>query len=177
MTRRFAFVVCACVAVVQTACADDATSDSTPLVRETIAVDTPRAPMPGDSTCPRDGLWRPCAFVDRISRAGVGIREVGDTVRVPSFTVGGVRYRVGREDTLTVFYYADSVSAKHELTNVDTTFAARADTTRPSEWPPNATFIWNGNVIAILQSTNARQIERLNNAITAGAPYTDPRLR
>lgn len=163
-----------CCLALMAACGGEAEKSAPPPPPPPVAVDTPRAPLPGDSICPRDGIWRPCALVDRISRAGVGIRELEDSLQAAPLAVPGLRYRVGRQDTLTVFYYADSIASKRDFA-----LAPRraSESAGRHQWPASATFIWNGNLIAVFQSTDARQIERIELAITAGAPYTDPRLR
>jgi hypothetical protein len=138
--------------------------------------DTPRGLAPGDDDCPRDGLWRPCALVDRISRSGLGFRALGDTLRPAFFDVPGERYRIGRNATLTVFYFPDSIAANRAISRIDTV-AMRAPGDSAALWGTSPILIRSSNLVAVLESDDAVQIERIQLSITAGAPYTAPSAR
>jgi hypothetical protein len=132
-------------------------------------VAAPASPRPGETDCPLDGLWKHCALLDRMVRSGLAPKATGDTMRVPFFSVPGVRFSVGRTAMLTAFYYPDSLAAIREAAKIDTlTVRTPGDTVGPWTGTPN--FIRSGNLIAILESESPRQVERMRLAITAGAP-------
>jgi hypothetical protein len=128
-----------------------------------------RPPAPGDPACPRNGLWQPCALVDRVVHAGLSFKATGDSVRVPFLAVPGVRYRVAVTDTLLAFFFRDSVALNKSLAQLDTVrMAPPADSLLP--WPSMPTVIRSGNLLALYFAASERQIERVRLAITAGAP-------
>lgn len=128
-----------------------------------------RAPGPGDPSCPRTGLWQPCALVDRIVHAGLSFKATGDSARVPFFSVPGVRYRVAMTDTMLAFFFADSIALTKAVAPLDTNrMAPTTDTTLPWQARPNV--IRSGNLLVLYFAKSPRQIERLKLAITAGAP-------
>lgn len=129
-----------------------------------------RPPAPGDSTCPRNGLWQPCALVDRIVHAGLSFKPTGDTVRVPFLPRPGVQYRVALTDTMVVFFFDDSLALQQAIAPLDTLRMAPA-TDSVSPWPYQPVMMRSGNMLALYFASNARQIERIKLAITAGAPY------
>ena len=79
-----------------TAFASACSEKPAPAVNTPPAVDTtPRAAAPGDPTCPRDGLWKSCALVDRIVHAGLFFKAADDTLVVPYLQPKGIKYQVG----------------------------------------------------------------------------------
>lgn len=146
---------------------------STPAV--TTRPPVPRPATPSDAACPRDGTWKACALEDRISKAGMVARVV-DTVRVPFFRGPGVRYRIGREARMVVFYFADSAAGAKAASGLDPLrLTPRGDSV--GAWPaPPREVIRSANLIAVLFDVNATQAERVRLAITAGAPITNPAL-
>ena len=168
MTKsRLAIFGITCLSVAVASCGgSDATPDT---VVAAVRADTPTPPRPGEADCPLDGKWKHCALLDRMVRSGLAPKVTGDTVRVPFFSVPGVRFSVGRAAILTAFYYPDSLSAIRESANVDTiTVRAPGDTV--GSWAGTPNFIRSGNLIAIFESESPRQVERMRLAITAGAP-------
>lgn len=128
-----------------------------------------RAPVPGDPSCPRTGLWQPCALVDRIKRAGLSFVPTGDSVTVRFLDVPGVRYRVAATDTLLAFFFADSLALGTSLAPLDTVrMAPPKDTTSP--WQSTPSVIRSGNLLVLYFASSARQEERMRLAIMAGAP-------
>ena len=118
--------------------------------------------------CPATGLWVACALVERLDRSGL-VPRVDSSARVdePPLTVQGTLVRVGNSE-LEVYLYP-SIAAREAD-------AARLDTTRyiaygaPVPIQPTPTLIQSANLIAILQSRNDHQRERVGDAITAGPP-------
>ena len=143
--------------------------DAAPPPKSAVATPAPRAPAPGDPSCPRDGLWKPCALVDRIVHAGLAFKAAGDTMRVPYLSVPGIRYRVGMRATLVAFFYDDSTALKRDLSSLDTLrLVPRGDTT--PHWGGAPSPVRSANLLAVLVDGSATQIERVGLAITAGAP-------
>ena len=128
-----------------------------------------RGVAPGEPSCPRTGLWQPCALVDRIVHAGLSFKPTGDSVRVPFIAIPGVRYRVAMTDTMIAFFFRDSSALAKTFMALDTVrLAPRGDTLSPWQARPNV--IRSGNLLAVYFATSDRQVERLRLAITAGAP-------
>jgi len=131
--------------------------------------DTPRAPAPGDPTCPRDGLWKSCALVDRVSHAGFFFKAAGDTTTVPYLKAKGVRYTVGSATTLLAFYYADTLELARDWAKIDTLrLTVPGDTIGP--WPSIPDVMRSANLIAAFFTGDPLKRERMRLAITAGAP-------
>ena len=134
-----------------------------------LVADTPRAPRPGDPNCPRDGTWKPCALLDRLVSSGLAPKALPDTTRVAFFGVPGVRYQVGRSAVLPPFFFADSNSAKQAVSPIDTVLVQMpGDTTAP--WTSTPHLFRSANLVAVFESDNERQVERMMLALTAGTP-------
>ena len=128
-----------------------------------------RVSAPGDSSCPRNGLWQPCGLVDRIVHAGLSFKPLADTVRVPFLNVPGVQYRVAATDTMVAFFFPDSAALAKAIAPLDSIrIAPKTDTVSP--WRSSPSVIRSGNLLALYFAHSERQIERLRLAITAGAP-------
>ena len=102
-------------------------------------------------------------------RAGMVFREAGDTVRVPYLAPLGIRYRVGSTATLVAFFYVDSVALARDLAPLDAAhLAPKGDSS--GAWASKPSVIRSGNLVTALFDASATQIERIELAITAGAP-------
>lgn len=151
------------------ACSDRKNEAVDSAVVTAAPVDTPRTPRPGERDCPVDGMWRECGLLERLVRSGMAPKVVGDTMHTTLFSVPGIRLTIGRGGTLTVFYFADSTAARQAAARIDTMHVRMpGDTIGP--WAGTPHFIRSANLIAVLESDNARQVERIQLAITAGAP-------
>lgn len=151
-----------------------ACGDPTPARRAAPGVEAAPAPAAagarGPSACLHDGRWRPCAIVERLERAGLVIHTDTGQTRVPFLTPVGAHYTASQAD-LRVFLYDDARLADREALALDRFSAVpRGSTFR---WPQPATVIHSGNLVAILLSANARQVERIQLALEAGAPQAD----
>jgi hypothetical protein len=159
---RFGPIV-ACAAVL--ACGGDAP----PPPEVPAAAPAARAPQPGDPSCPRDGLWKPCALVDRIGKSGLAFKETGDTLRVPFLSVPGVRYRVGTTAVLVAFFYPDTLAVAKDVAALDTVrLVAKGDTINP--WGGVPKLVRSVNLVTVLVDGSETQLERIGLSITAGAP-------
>ena len=159
------------------ACGSDAKSNSADSARA-AAMPPPvvmRPPAPGDSSCPRNGLWQPCALVDRIVHAGLSFKPTDDSVHVAFVPVAGLQYRVALRDTMVVFFFADSTALKNAMATLDTVRMVPKERatgdTAVSPWPFPPTVIRSGNMLALYFASSERQIERIKLAISAGAPF------
>ena len=148
------------------ACADKPQPPATPAVAEAVA---PRAPAPGDPTCPRDGKWKSCALVDRIVHAGLFFKAADDSVAVAFLRPMGIKYQVGLSASLIAFYYADTLALERDWATIDTLrLTVVGDTIGP--WPSPPDVIRSANLVAAFFNGDALQRERIRLAITAGAP-------
>lgn len=164
---RFLVLAAVAAAVGLAACTDESEAPIADSAQPVVQVDTPAAPRPGDPDCPFDRLWKECALIDRIAAAGLGPRITSDTLRVPFFSVPGVRYRIGRTAVLTAFYFPDSTTAIREVAEIDT-IRMRAAGDTVATWSGTPNYMRSANLIAVLESDDARQIERTRLAVTAG---------
>lgn len=129
----------------------------------------PRPAVAGSPGCPSDGRWTPCALLDRVSRSGLVFKEAGDTTRVPFLAVPGVRYKVGSVATLVAFIYPDSAALARDFAAIDTVrVAAKGDTA--TAWPSVPVVVRSANLLVLVFDGSETQVERIQLAITAGAP-------
>ncbi len=138
-------------------------------VRDTTALIPARLVSSGDPSCPRDGQWKPCALIDRLVHAGLFFEATGDSMRVPYLTPPGVRFRVGKSASMVAFFYADSASAARDLVALDTARLTPAGDS-VGVWPSRPSVIRSANLVVAMFPSDGRQLERVNLAITAGAP-------
>jgi hypothetical protein len=133
-----------------------------------------RPPSPSDSACPRDGRWRPCALEDRINKAGLVFKPVGDSLQVPYLATPGVRYRLGKSATLVALFYPDSAAGVGDTAPLDPArLTPKGDSL--GAWPSVPTeIIRSANLVAVLLDASETQAERVRLALQAGAPVTLP---
>lgn len=129
----------------------------------------PPPAAPNDTGCVITGLWRQCSVRARLERAGLA-PIAGDTVRHPFLHVPGQRYKVGDAE-LEAFVYETADMRRRDTTPLDSVRAAPPGTETTWERPP--TLITSENLAAILVGGNARHVERVTLALTAGAGTTD----
>ena len=139
-----------------------------PVTRDAPRPDVGPARLP---TCPGTGHWEPCTVFDRLERAGLAPQR-GDTVHFPFLRIAGQTWRLGAA-TIHVFRYRDSVARHADFASLDSAFARPVGDTVTS-WPGTPTMLVNDNLLAILLSENAEQVERVSLALTAGAPPKAP---
>jgi hypothetical protein len=88
---------------------------------------------------------------------------------VEFFAVPGSRYQIGREAILTAFFFADSSAAKQAVSRIDTVLVRMpGDSTGP--WKATPHLFRSANLVAVFESDNERQVERMMLALTAGTP-------
>jgi len=110
----------------------------------------------------------PCALVERLERAGL-VPRVDSVARVaePPLSVPGTLVRVGNAE-LAAYLYPTIAAREADAAKLDPTkyisYAA------PVPIQPTPTLIQSANLIAIFQSRNDHQRERVGDAITAGPP-------
>ena len=121
-----------------------------------------------DSACELSGLWRQCSVHDRLKRAGLA-PIVGDSVRHPFLHVPGRRYKVGDAE-LQAFVYETVEMRRRDTAPLDSVRVAPPGTETAWERPP--TLITSENLAAVLIGGNARQVERVTLALTAGVGST-----
>ena len=142
-----------------------------PAMNTPPAVDTtPRAAAPGDPACPRDGLWKSCALVDRIVHAGLFFKAADDTVVVKYLQPKGIKYQVGLSASLIAFYYPDTTALLSDWKKLDTLRLTPVGDTVGAWTTPPGDVIRSSNLVAVFFSNDLLQRERMRLAITAGAP-------
>jgi hypothetical protein len=124
----------------------------------------------GATDCPVTGRWAPCLVEKRLKEAGFVPAPAPDTVRHDFLSVPGRSYTLGRAE-LQVFVYPDSVTVARDVAALDTVRVAPKNAA--ATWQVRPTFIRSANLVALLISTNERQIERVQLALTAGPPQPE----
>jgi hypothetical protein len=125
---------------------------------------------PGDPACPATGLWARCSLLYRLGRFGIAPR-LDSTEKVEEHALHAADafvIKFGSGARLEVFLYADSVARLADAKHLDMTTIKR--------WPAQLTIarertlIENNNALALLTTLNDRLRERIDDAITGGAP-------
>jgi len=116
--------------------------------------------------CPKTGHWIDCQVRERLIRSGLAPR---DTTReaLPPLGPTPFVYRLGKGG-LAVYLFPDSTARRRAATSLDTVKFVRAP--RGPTMLSQATVIENDNLLGLLFSKNDQQIERVSDALTAGAP-------
>lgn len=123
--------------------------------------------------CPANGLWATCSVEKRLRQSGFVARRVeGESPKRPGFGVRSIAYKMG-SGRLELFLYSDERALAKDMAAIDTVIVAPPGTVPPWESPP--ILIRSANLAAVFLTSNARQVERLTLALTAGAPQ--PSLR
>jgi hypothetical protein len=118
------------------------------------------------ASCPKTGHWIDCQVRERLTRSGLAPR---DTTRetLPALGPAPLVYRLGRGG-LAVYLFPDSAARIRAAGTLDTVKYVRAP--RGPTVLSQATVIENDNLLGLLFSKNDQQIERVSDALTAGAP-------
>jgi hypothetical protein len=132
-----------------------------------VATRAPTPPLPAKPDCPNTGKWKLCTVQDRLEDAGLAPQLANDTVHRAFLHAPGRVFRLGPA-TLEVYLYADTTSLARDVAKLDTVHVTPRDTTVTWSTPP--VFVRTGNLAAILLSSDDRQIERVQDALTAGLP-------
>ena len=116
--------------------------------------------------CPKTGHWSECHLRERLIRSGMAPR---DTTRaaLPALGPAPLVYRLGKGG-LAVYLFPDSGARARSARTLDTVkyVPASGGPTILSQ----AMVIENDNLLGLLFSKNDQQIERVSDALTAGAP-------
>ena len=131
------------------------------------AVDAGTAtPEVGAQRCPRTGHWIDCHVRERLIRSGLAPHDTSREA-LPALGPSPVVYRLGRGG-LAVYLFADSATRARAASSLDTVKYARVP--RAPTMFTQATVIENDNLLGLLFSKNEQQIERVSDALMAGAP-------
>lgn len=142
--------------------------------RADSAVHAPAGEAALQAPCPADGWWKECSVVDRLIRAGLGVRRDSAPAREPALATPGVLYHLGSA-TLALFFFPDSAARKAAVSRLDTTqFVGYND---PQTIRAERSLIQSANLLALLDSRRDAQRERIGDAITAGPPQPAPPKR
>jgi len=133
-----------------------------------VGTDATASSSINSTTCPRTGKWALCSVEKRLKQSGFVIKRLeGRAPRRAGFSVSPAVYTLGRS-RLEVFIYSDSSALARDVAGLDTLTAAPRGV--PSPWPQPPTFVRSANLLAVLLTDSQQQAERLNLALTAGAP-------
>lgn len=116
--------------------------------------------------CPRTGHWIDCQVRQRLIRSGLAPHDTSREA-LPALGPSPIVYRLGR-GWLAVYLFPDSAARARAASSLDTVKYVRAP--RPPTMFSQATVIENDNLLGLLFSKNEQQIERVSDALTAGAP-------
>lgn len=126
----------------------------------------------GAPTCPHDGRWRACSVAERLEQAGlVPHRDTAPPLAVPFLSAPDTVFRLGL-GTVHAFLYADTARLARDVAALDTVRVAPRG--GAFAWPAPPTFVRSANLVAVLLTPNARQIERVQLALGAGPPQRNP---
>jgi hypothetical protein len=132
------------------------------------------AQTPGDSApeapraspCPKTGHWIDCQVRERLIRSGLAPHDTSRDA-LPSLGPTPFVYRLGKGG-LAVYLFPDSTARTRAAGSLDTVKYVRAP--HGPTMLSQATVIENDNLLGLLFSKNEQQIERVSDALTAGAP-------
>jgi hypothetical protein len=116
--------------------------------------------------CPRTGHWIDCQVRERLIRSGLAPHDTSREA-LPTLGPSPLVYRLGRGG-LAVYLFPDSAARARAASSLDTVKYVRAPRTQTMF--SQATVIENDNLLGLLFSKNEQQIERVSDALMAGAP-------
>jgi hypothetical protein len=131
------------------------------------ATPAPAVPAAAKGPCPATGAWAVCSVVERLTRAGLGTRLDSLSATEPPLSPPGALVHLGASQ-LELYIYPDTAARAREQAKLDR--AKYLDYATPQNMRQQPTLIISANLIAILQSRNDHQRERVADAITAGPP-------
>jgi len=134
---------------------------SAPAPTSGAAAGDPRRPA-----CPKTGHWAECHVRERLIRSGFAPRDTSREA-LPALGPAPAIYRLGR-GALAVYLFDDSLARGRAATRLDTVRFVRVS--RGPTMASEAMVVENDNLLALLFSKNDQQIERVSDALTAGAP-------
>lgn len=121
--------------------------------------------------CPRDGLWHPCSLEQRLQRSGLRVEKMDTATTIPGLPQPAETWLVGRQQ-LRLVLFPSVAAAADVMERMDVRRAAPKDDPTVF-WPDRATLLHNANLIAVLLGGSERQVERVSNALMAGAPQPE----
>ena len=116
--------------------------------------------------CPKTGHWIDCQVRERLTRSGLAPHDTTHEA-LPSLGPTPLVYRLGK-GALAVYLFLDSSARIRAAGTLDTVKYVRAP--RGPTVLSQASVIENDNLLGLLFSKNDQQIERVSDALTAGAP-------
>jgi hypothetical protein len=121
------------------------------------------------AACPPTGRWAICSVEKRLKSAGLVARKIdGESPARAGFSVKPVAYTLGRDSRLELFIYPTETALQRDFSAIDTVSVAPPG--QKGSWALPPTLIRSGNLAAVLLSRDAREVDRVSLALTAGAP-------
>lgn len=124
------------------------------------------ASEPRAAPCPKTGHWIDCQVRERLTRSGLAPHDTAHEA-LPTLGPAPLVYRLGK-GALAVYLFPDSSARIRAAGTLDTVKYVRAP--RGPTMLSVATVVENDNLLGLLFSKNDQQIERVSDALTAGAP-------
>jgi len=146
---------------------DSAGSATSPTARPASVAS---APLPaGKGPCPADGRWSECAVFQALDRAGLAPRRdsASGSITLPPLNQSGTRLLLGAAE-LDVFVYPDVAAREKDEGRLDR--SKFIDATQEPTLRGEPTLIRNVNLLAVFNSRNDHQRERVSDALSAGPP-------
>ncbi|HEY0996840.1 MAG TPA: hypothetical protein VGD77_12670, partial [Gemmatimonadaceae bacterium] len=128
------------------------------------------APADARPACGHTGRWDACTIAERLDRSGLAPQPVTDAAPHPLLGAPAAAWTVGNARLL-VFVYPDKAAreaAQKKLPPAQ--FLTPQEEVGMNAMP---TLIASENLLALLDSRNEHQRERVADAITAGPPQAD----
>jgi hypothetical protein len=116
--------------------------------------------------CVSAGAWQTCSVEKRLTDAGF-VPQKQSAPAADLFAVQGTEYLLGPA-RLHVYVFPSAAEREKAIAAIDTLAIARRGT--PATWGGPAWLITSNNLVAVLVSDNARLVERVQLALTAGLP-------
>lgn len=128
----------------------------------------PATSVQTNDPCPPTGRWALCSVEKRLERSGFVLSRIeNESPERAGFSVRPAVYKLGR-GRIEIFLYDDEVALAKDIAAMDT--VAVAPRGGAAAWPSPPGMVRSGNLAAVFMDQNARQVERLLLAVTAGAP-------
>jgi hypothetical protein len=134
-----------------------------------IAADS--TPIQSGSSCAATGLWSECQVLYHLERAGVAPKVDSSAKPAEKLKGRATVMKIGSSALLEVYIYPDSASRIADEKTLDRTQFLMDS--MPLTFDRKRVVIESVNLLGLFTTVNARQRERVSDAITAGPPQAE----